>query len=275
MMDNKVSINLVSHNINGFTSSESYLNELCENNLNSIICVQEHWLRPVHKNVKSVNQLRTVHHAFDGYGVSGMKNVHNTSIMTGRPYGGTGFLFNRNFTPFLEPVIHYENERVSVMKLLDVDFTILVINVYFPFKQNSDEHKVQYLEILSLVESIIVANPTAAFVITGDLNYNIYDDRQPMSTTIRDFLLTYNLICTHELDPFFNPESSFTRHCIKSGSHSLLDYIFISNSLRDRVNGCTIRYDGTNPSDHFPVSIQLDVLSSPKETRHPGKDMIY
>ena len=106
----KVSIDIVSHNINGFNGSKSFLETKCDDNINSIICVQEHWLRPAFKNVKSVNQLRSVHTNFDGYGVSGMKNVHHTSIMTGRPYGGTGFIFNKEFNPFLQPVLKYEGE---------------------------------------------------------------------------------------------------------------------------------------------------------------------
>ena len=120
-----------------------------------------------------MNQLRTVHPAFDGYGVSGMKNVHNDAVLNGRPYGGTGFLFKKQFTSFLQPMLQYENERISVMKLRDADFTILIINAYFPFKQNSDEHKVQYMEVLGIVESIILDNPTAKFVLTGDFNYDI------------------------------------------------------------------------------------------------------
>ena len=140
MENKKVSINLVSHNINGFSGSESYLNMLCEDDSNSILCIQEHWLRPAYKNLKSINQLRTVHDNFDGYGVSAMKSVHNDAILKGRPYGGTGFLFKRDFSSFLQPVLMYESERVSVMKLNDVDFTILLINVYFPYKQNSDEY---------------------------------------------------------------------------------------------------------------------------------------
>ena len=97
-------------------------------------------------------------------------------------------MFNRDFSSFLQPVLQYEGERVTVMKLVDVDFTILIINVYFPFKQNSDEHRVQYLEVLGTVESIILANPMAKFIITGDLNYNIFDDRQIMSNAICEFL---------------------------------------------------------------------------------------
>ena len=56
-MDKKVSIKVVSHNINGFSGSEDYLSMLCEDDYNSIICVQEHWLRPAYKNLKSVNHI--------------------------------------------------------------------------------------------------------------------------------------------------------------------------------------------------------------------------
>ena len=66
-MDNKVSINVITLNINGFTSSENYMNMLCEDDVNTILCVQEHWLRPAYKNIKLVNQLHMVHPSFDSY----------------------------------------------------------------------------------------------------------------------------------------------------------------------------------------------------------------
>ena len=69
----------------------------------------------------------------------------------------------------------------------------------------------QYLEVLGTVESIILANPMAKFIITGDLNYNIFDDRQLMSNTICEFLRNYDLISTHELDPLFDQVKFFVR----------------------------------------------------------------
>ena len=259
-MSKKVSITISSHNINGFAGSEHYLNMRCNDEPNSILCIQEHWLKPPYKNYKSINQLRTVHPSFDGYGVSAMRKTHNDAVYKGRPYGGTGFVFNKEFSPFLRPVIEYEAERVSVMKILDENHTILLINVYFPFKQHGDEYKVKFLEILGCIENIIDTNPNARFIITGDWNYNIFDSRQPLFATINRFLDNHDLICTHNLDPSFNHDSSYTRCCIKGGTYSLLDYILISRSLGNRVKGSTINYDGRNPSDHFPVSIQLDVV---------------
>ena len=198
----------------------------CSENSNSIFCIQEHWLRPVYKNIKSINQLRSVHPSFDGYGVSAMKDTHNSVIRAGRPYGGTGFIFSKHFSPFLHPVLQYEGERVSVMKLLDADCTILIINVYFPFKQSGDEHRAEFLDLLGSIENIISSNPTAKFIITGDFNYNIYDYRAPFSQTIVSFLNRHGLICTHELDPSFNSDTSYTRCCVKSGTYSILDCFY-------------------------------------------------
>ena len=262
----KVSINIATHNIHGFNGSSHYLHDQCSKNPNSIICVQEHWLRPPFKNVKSINQIRVVHPSFDGYGVSGMRNESNESIRKGRPYGGTAFLFNKTFSPFLRPRVEYEHDRVSVMELLDSDGSILILNAYLPFRQSGDDHKVLYLETLGFIKSIIDANANSRFIILGDFNYNIFDLHFEMSKILRDFIKEYDLCCSHDTDTSFCKDGSFTRCCLKSGTYSLLDYVFFSRSLRDRVSECEILYDGSNPSDHFPVQIKLDVVVP----LHPG-----
>ena len=259
-MDNKVSIHISTHNIHGFQSNSHYVKARCDKLSNSILCVQEHWLRPAYKNLKGMNQVRVVHPDFDGYGVSAMKKVHNEGIARGRPFGGTAFVFNKKFAPFLRPVVKYENERVSVMELLDIDGSILIINAYFPFRQNGDEHKVQYMEVLGLIKEIINSNPTSKFIILGDFNYNMYDSQSDISQLLRDFIHEYDLCSSHDTDPNFIPGSSYTRSCITSGSFSLLDYIFFSRSLLERVSDSKILYDGENPSDHIPVQLKLEVV---------------
>ena len=98
-MANKVSMKISSHNVNGY--KEDYINSRCNDSPNSIFCIQEHWLRPNHKRIRSINQLRVAHPSFDGYGVSAMKGVHNNGINRGRGFGGTGFIFSKSFTPFM------------------------------------------------------------------------------------------------------------------------------------------------------------------------------
>ena len=265
----KVSINISSHNINGFNGSSHYLKARCESDSDSVLCVQEHWLRPAYKNIKSINQLRVVHPHFDGYGVSAMRDIHNESVRVGRPYGGTAFIFNKQFQPFLRPLIQYEHERISVMEILDKDGSIIIINVYFPFRQNSDDHKVSYLETLGCVKHIMDTNPTSKFIVLGDLNYDIYNSHFEISQILREFVVDYDLCISHEMDGSFDQANSFTRCCLKSGSYSLLDFILFSRSLRERVSNCRILYDGANPSDHFPVQIQLEVV--PQHTGESGQ----
>ena len=259
-MANEVSITISTHNIHGFNSNSHYLKDRCDKTKNSIFCIQEHWLRPVHKNIKSINQIRVVHPDFDGYGASAMKNVHNVGVSKGRPYGGTAFVFDKDFTPFLRPIIKYENERVTVMELQEIDGSIMIINSYLPFRQNSEDYKVSYLETLGIIKNILDSNPTSRFIILGDFNVNIYNLQLEIAEVVRDFLSEYDLCNSHDYDPSFDSNASFTRSCTKSGSFSILDYIFFSRSLREQVSNCTIVQDGENPSDHVPVQIRLDLV---------------
>ena len=247
-----------SHNVNGY--KEDYMNSRCNDSIDTIFCLQEHWLRPAYKKIRGLNQLRVAHPSFDGYGVSAMKGVHYSGINCGRGFGGTGFVFNKSFTPFLRPVLQYENDRMTVMELKDTNGSIFILNVYCPYKKSGEEHKVSYLETLGAIENVLMSNPTARFIIAGDFNYDIYDTRQQMSNAVNELLVKYDLLCTHELDENFLVHNSYTRSCEKNNSYSLLDYIFISRSMRGNVKNCQILYDGGNPSDHFPVEMEIEVV---------------
>ena len=148
------------------------------------------------------------------------------------------------------------------MQINDRDSVIFIINAYFPFKQNGDEYRIQYLDVLGGIRNIMTNNPSARFILTTDFNLNVLNDIHPMAEIVRDFLEEFDMTSTFSLDPSFDPVSTYTRSCIKRNSFSLLDFIFISRSLRDRVGGCNVDYDGRNLSDHFPVQMQLEVVPS-------------
>ena len=126
-------ITLSTQNINGFKGSKDFLHSLCDKYPDSIRGIQEHWLSPAYKNIQGVNQLRALHPDFDGYGSSAMKKVHEQGIRVGRPYGRTGFLYNKKFSHCLRPLIEYESDRITVMELTEGEGNILIINVYFPY----------------------------------------------------------------------------------------------------------------------------------------------
>ena len=84
--------NLISYNLHGFISGYSFLIELCNDPKTLLIAVQEHWLT----NDK-LQLLNTVHPDFCGFGISAMSKRLGSGIYRGRPFGGIGFLWRKQF----------------------------------------------------------------------------------------------------------------------------------------------------------------------------------
>ena len=84
MMDNSAVITISTHNVNGIKRGKDFLTTKCESNPNSIMAIQEHWLRPPYKKQYGVNQLRCLHSNFDGYGTSAMTKAVETKVVNGR-----------------------------------------------------------------------------------------------------------------------------------------------------------------------------------------------
>ena len=112
-----ITITLSTLNVNGFARNKEFIFSHCDNNQNSIRAIQEHWLKPPYKKHAGVNQLRTLHPEFDGFGSSAMKKSIDSQIIKGRPYGGTGVLYNKKFSKCLKPLLNYSHERITVLQL--------------------------------------------------------------------------------------------------------------------------------------------------------------
>ena len=97
-MDQKTSLKIRSHNINGFDSSTEYLYNECDDDSFSFLAVQQHWLRPSFRKQKGVNRLKVLHPNYDAYATSGMSDKISQQILKGRPYGGTGFIFHKDLS---------------------------------------------------------------------------------------------------------------------------------------------------------------------------------
>ena len=187
-----IKVTISTHNVNGFTRNKEFLRTLCESNPNAIRAIQEHWLKPPFKKQLGVNKLRSLHPNFDGFGTSAMKHDVETRIVKGRPFGGTGFLYNKKFANCLKPLLNYAHERVTVMRLDTISYPILLINVYFPYYTSRDQAAQisMYRDTLGFVDTILSQNPNCKFMILADLNCNIYDIAHPYSKLIRELMET-------------------------------------------------------------------------------------
>ena len=206
--------------------------------------------------------MRSIHKDFEGFANSAMKQTEENQIRRGRGFGGTGYIYPKALSNNIKPLIKYNHERVSVMELTCNDFDIVLINVYMPFLDRSDIPGAtsQFDEIIGFIEFIISERSDAQFVLLGDFNCNLYNDSHPFASSLNNFTSSHNLICTFSMMESFQIGSTYTRY--DSRSKSLLDYIFVSQGLREFITKVSIGEYHDNHSDHLPVEIELSLLIS-------------
>ena len=174
--------------------------------------------------------MRNLHPDFDGFGTSAMKQAVDTKILKGRPYGGTGFLYNKRFASCLKPQLSYSHERVTVLRLETVPFDILLINVYFPYYNTRDilTSMSLYRETIGFVENIIAQNPECKIMLLAEFNCNLNDNSHPCTCLIREFMRRNNLVSTYDITTDFDYDTAFSRFDMKTKSYTLIDGIVIS-----------------------------------------------
>ena len=276
MTENILSIS--SHNIRGFNSGKEFLYNQCEKQKNIVQCVQEHWLPPAYKKQPGVNKLRTVHPSFDGFGTSAMKSSLEKGIRRGRGFGGTGFVYPKNFTHILKPLVKFNHERISVLELECEGSNIIIINVYMPFldRSNLQNAVIEYTSTLGYIDYIFSEMNHARFILLGDFNCDITDKYHPFYPLLNSFINKHDMMSSFEKCDTFQPGTSFTR--FDARSRSLLDFIFISRGLASSVMTVKIGDYHDNLSDHLPVELELSVsFASPRppNAQRPHDQIIW
>ena len=252
-------LTLSSHNVNGFNGSKEFLHSRCESEKTAILAIQEHWLKPSIRKHQGIDRLKTLHPRYDGYGTSAMTKKMGDEIMKGRPFGGTGFLFSKNLSLNIKPCVQYIHDRVSVLELKNYESTILLINAYLPFydTRNLADQTDLFKNTVGYIESIIRSNSACKFILTMDMNCNIFNPSHAFSKIMIEFMKNNGLMSTFDLIPNFSDTDNFTRCDVKTNSYTLIDGILISKSLSNLVSNVRISHCGDNTSDHSPVEIDL------------------
>ena len=209
-----------------------------------------------------MNELRHLHPDFDGYATSAMKEAMKKKVLTGRPYGGTGFIWNKKFSDSVKPRVEYQHERVTVLEISGIKFNTICINAYLPYYKTSEiiEQTELFKDTIRYIDHIIDSNPGCRFILLGDFNCNIYNYNHPFTPIVRDLMQLRRLICTYDLIDNFDPDEVYTRRDSRPGSNgSLLDYVFISEELRDMTSNPVICNFNDNFSDHLPILVDIDL----------------
>ena len=230
-------------------------------------------MRPSSKHCAGVNALKTLHPTLDGWGTSAMKTAMESKILSGRPYGGTGYVWTKGLSPSIKPRLEYRHERVTVLEIQSSVGPIIVINCYLPYYKVSDlaSQKDKFIETISFIDSILNDNPNSSFIIMGDMNCNFYSRNNEFSPILQDFIRERDLYCCYDSMTAFNSCTTYTRFNLKQNSYSLLDYVFVSKSLSNHISKVNIIDSGAILSDHFPVhlSLSIDLTFSSEKRNFP------
>ena len=218
-------------------------------------------MAPSFKKQLGVNRLRSLHPDFDAYGSSAMGKDVDSRVRSGRPFGGTGFLYNKKFSRSIRPLIDYKHDRVTVMKLSSNIGEIILINAYLPFLNRKDlqNYRMMYQETVSFISGVMRDYVGCHIILLSDLNCNIYDLSHPYTAFVRDLMRDHSLVSIFDLMPNFDADVDYTRCDLKTGSYSLIDGVLLSNSVTGYISNVCIAEYGDNVSDHKPIEFDLDI----------------
>jgi len=159
---------------------EELVARLC--NTHDFVLLQEQLLLP-----NELGLLNTIHPEFLSGGLSAMDV--SSSLLLGRPYGGTAILYRKYLAEKLS-IVHSEESRITGMVINACIGPFLLINVYLPTNYGDDESLEQYVDCLSKLEALIVETNCVHVMISGDFNCDV---TSRFYSELLDFLSEFKL----------------------------------------------------------------------------------
>ena len=89
-------------------------------------------------------------------------------VLAGRPYGGCSILWRRTLWARVETV-SCDSRRVCTIRISNSQFSLLLINVYFPHEDDGNSIH-EFVLQLAVIEDLINSNPNCHIVCGGDCN---------------------------------------------------------------------------------------------------------
>jgi exonuclease III len=231
-----------SFNLHGFKSGCNTASDLCKSY--DLVLLQKHWLRK-----DNLPNLALLNEHFSYFGVSGMDEAACNGLLKGRPFGGVAILWNTTTVKKVKIVGSDPSGRCAAIKVVFVDYTLLVINVYLPCFTASADYIHELHEYLGYIESLLANEVYSDVIICGDFNFPLELHNagyRSLSSLMSDYNVIHcdDLICNTARVSYVNSAL---------GHSSLIDHFFVSNRLRRLIYNCDILSPVNNFSDHLPL----------------------
>ena len=237
-------LKITSFNCQGFKfRNYNYIREIF--NKCNILMLQETWLF----NFEHINFIKEIPNC-QYFAISDMNEADVSRV--GRPKGGIAFLWHKNLKLSFVP-LETNSNRLNALTVKSDDCNIMLINVYMPNDNDTEESYNVYGDILSEISSIMHSHDYSNIIIGGDFNVDYGRTNSRNLNLFKEFLVLETLTCA----TFDIIENNYTR--IGSlGEKSFIDHFLVSKNFEYNVN---ITYDGHNLSDHMPINLQTVIKS--------------
>lgn len=239
---------IISFNCKGLKRSIEDVRFLCHGA--DVIALQESWLLP-----HDLPLLNSINNEFGSTGTSAVDT--SLGLLKGRPYGGVALLWRRSAFEAVS-VIECDNVRISAIKVVVSNRTMLIFSVYMP--TNSFDNLPIFIECLGTINSIIAeASDAEAAYILGD--FNAHPDELFFSEMI-NFCNEQKWYCAD----FERLSLNANTYTFVSDAHQCkrwLDHCLVTKSAYDSISNVYVLHD-VFWSDHYPLVIEcnLDRLRS-------------
>ena len=244
-MEKSSSFRLISLNCEGVKNKLPNIRSLCDDA--DLIFLQETWLMP-----HETNMLNNIHEDFSSISISAVDV--QSSVLTGRPYGGLSILYRKHLN-LVGKFVNFDDTRLMGYQVLFNNFTYLFLNVYMPYY--CEDNIAEFTMYVGKIESILEANEMNGLVIIGD--FNAHPGKEYFNQ-LKHLCNEYDLIIS---DVENLPIDTFTHVNNSSLSKSWLDHCIMSPSLHNAVTNVHVDNDASI-SDHFPLYVTIDFHNLPK-----------
>ena len=159
-------------------------------------------------------------------------------------------LYRRCLSQFIQ-VIDTGDTRMTAIKVLALDGSILIVNVYMPVDYGTAECVEAYNDACSNIVSLYQESEAVCLMVLGDFNCNCGKPGR-FHDVFSQFMLDNDLVCsdTKRLDGVFT-------YCKDDGScTSWIDHVVCSKPLDAKICDITVHYEYIS-SDHKPLTVTL------------------
>ena len=179
----------------------------------------------------------------------GVKDKVIDGITTGRPSKGVAIMWKKCYSSYIKP-LSIDN-TINAIIIESTIGNILLINVYMPYENNTDDSLDKFRCSLSIVESIMLEHDICNVLLIGDFNADPKKGKFWLE-------LQESIIYKYDFVPDINfmPVDSFTYLSAAHNTTSWLDHVFINRGLANRMTDLRINYD-LALFDHFPLEFSL------------------